>query len=348
MEDIVHIDGSHGEGGGQILRTSLSLAAITGRAVEFENIRAGRAKPGLKAQHLAAVRAAAEICGAGLSGAEVGSQRLGFYPATPPRPGKYRFEIGTAGASTLVMQTVLIPLALAQSSSEVVVTGGTHALHAPAYEYLAHVYGDLIADHGLTAIFDSTAAGFFPRGGGQIRAEIAPSYLERPVDLLQRGALVSVTAYIVTSNLPATVAARGETAVIEGLRGVVRPKIVTRDAPSLGPGACLVLVARAENAVAGFSAIGERGTPMETVVANACADLRAWLTSGAACEEHLADQLVLPMALVPETSRWSVSVVTDHLRTVLHIVRQFLDVETSLEEKTDGSGVVTMRGQAYR
>ncbi|MEO7717971.1 MAG: RNA 3'-terminal phosphate cyclase [Capsulimonas sp.] len=344
MEDIVHIDGSHGEGGGQILRTSLSLAAITGRSVEFENIRAGRSKPGLKAQHLAAVRAAAKICGAGMSGAEVGSQRLGFYPGTPTRPGKYRFDIGTAGASTLVMQTVLIPLALAGAPSEVVVTGGTHVPFAPVYEYLAHVYRETLSDHGVVATFTSPAAGFFPRGGGEIHARIAPSVLQAPIDRVERGALTGVTAYIVTANLSAAVANRGETAVIEGLRGVAQPTVIMRAAPSPGPGASIILIAHSENALAGFSAIGERGMPMETLAANACADLRAWLASGAACDEYLADQLVLPASLIPETSRWSVSSVTDHLRTVLHIVGQFVDVETSLEEKSDGTGVVTMRG----
>lgn len=345
MKDTVHIDGSQGEGGGQILRTSLSLSVLTGRLVEFTRIRAGRSRPGLQPQHLAAVRAAAALCAADLEGDAVGSTRLGFTPQAPAAPGDYHFDIGTAGAATLVVQTVLLPLALAGDSSRVTVRGGTHVPHAPTAEYLTHVYAPLLGRQGLTALTVSPRAGFFPKGGGVVEAEIATAAFLFPLDLAERGDLRSLTAYIITSQLPASVADRGATAVRHNLPAWGDAlKVEVRDAPSLGPGASVVIVAECENAVAGFSAIGERGKPMERVAEEACDEFKSWWESGAACDEHGADQWVLPAALSSETSRWTTSRVTEHLRTVLGVVRQFLPVEAALEEHSDGSGTVTLRG----
>lgn len=343
--DAVHIDGSQGEGGGQILRTSLSLSVLTERPVEFTRIRAGRSRPGLQPQHLAAVRAAAALCAANLEGDAVGSTRLLFTPQAPAAPGDYHFDIGTAGAATLVVQTVLLPLALAGADSRVTVRGGTHVPHAPTAEYLVHVYAALLGRQGLTALVESPRAGFFPKGGGTVQAGIASSAFLQTFDLAERGGLRSLTAHVVTAGLPAGVAERGAAAVGIGLSewgGALQ--IAMRDAPSLGPGASVVVVAECENAVAGFSAIGERGKPMERVADEACAEFRAWWASGAACDEHGADQLVLPAALTPGTSRWTTSRVTEHLRTVLGVARQFLPAEASLEERPDGSGLVTLGG----
>ena len=344
----VTIDGSYGEGGGQILRTSLSLSALTGRPIEIVRIRAGRPRPGLQPQHLASVKAAADLCAAQLEGAEIGSVRLRFAPQAAPAPGAYHFAIGTAGATALVLQTVLPPLALAPGASRVTVTGGTHVSHAPTADYLERVYLPTLARHGLTASLLSPRAGFFPKGGGEVSAEIAGGAAPQPVMLTERGALLALTALIVTSGLPPTVAERGIAAVRQELaRLPVGMSVETREAPSVGPGAAVLLVAEYEGGLAGFSAIGERGKRMETMAEEACQSFRVWWETGAACEEHLADQLVLPMALTVGESRWTTSRVTEHLRTVLWVVPQFLPVEASLVENPDGSGLVILRpGQA--
>jgi len=342
VSEIISVDGSYGEGGGQIIRTSLSLSAITGKPVTIKNVRARRSKPGLQPQHLIAVQAAAAICDAALDGAAIGSTQFTFTPFVKVKPGDYRFDIGTAGATPLVLQTVLIPLALCGGESTVTVTGGTHVPHAPTAQYLEHVYAATLAEHGLDAIFDCPEAGFFPRGGGKITAQIAPSTFTN-VDITTRGRLQSLDAYIVTSQLPTHVGERGAAAAAKELRGYRKTTVHTLDVPSRGQGASVIVVAECDNARAGFSAIGERGKPMERVAEEACQAFAKWYRSEAPCDEHLADQLVLPMALTPGESRWAVSEVTEHLRTVIWLTKHFLPIEATLEEKADGSGVVMLR-----
>ncbi len=340
----VTIDGAHGEGGGQILRTSLSLSVLTGRPVEILRIRAGRSRPGLQPQHLASVRAAAGLCAAHLEGAEIGSTRLRFAPQAPPAPGSYHFAIGTAGAAPLVLQTVLLPLAFAPAASRVTVTGGTHVSHAPTADYLERVYLPTLARYGLAVSCPSPRAGFFPKGGGVVQAEIAGGATPSPVTLTERGELRALTALVVTAGLPPTVAERGIAAVRQALgRLPVELSVETREAASVGPGAAVLLVADCEGGVAGFSTVGERGKRMEDVAEEACRAFREWWETGAACEEHLADQLVLPMALTAGESRWTTARVTDHLRTVLWVVPQFLPGEASLAENSDGSGLITLQ-----
>jgi len=345
----VVIDGSHGEGGGQILRTGLSLAAITGRPAEIVNIRAARTNPGLRPQHLAAVHAARAICGADVSGAEIGSRSLTFVPGAAVIPGTYRFKIGTAGAATLVLQTVLIPLALALSASDVTVTGGTHVPHAPTAEYLEQVHLAALNRIGIESKASVTSFGFFPKGGGEMSMEIGASHLSA-IDLVEKPAKLNrLTAYISTSNLPSHVDERGGRTFMELLRvrNLKSARVVPCSLPSPGPGAAVTLVAEtASGAVPGFSAIGERGKPMERVVAEACEQFWLWHKSSAACDEHLADQLVLAAAVTSGKHRWSTVRVTEHLRTALWVAKQFLPIETEIEKREDGSGLVTVVGAA--
>ncbi len=343
MPHTVSIDGAHGEGGGQILRTSVSLAALTGRAVEIVNVRAGRSRPGLRRQHLTAVHAAAALCDAELHGAAVGSMFLRFEPRVPLRPGPFRFEVGTAGAAPLVAQTALVPLAHGPAEARVVVVGGTHVPHSPPADYLEAVYVPALRRAGLAASAAYASAGFFPKGGGELAVDVVPGPLT-PLDLSERGKLRSLRAFIVTSELPPHVAERGEAAVRKFMKGVGREVVVERrERPSIGPGAAVVLAAECEGGFAGFSDIGERGKPMERVAEAPCEAFMRWWKSGAATEEHLADQLVLPMALAGGESRWTTDTVTEHLRTVLHVAAQFLPLECSLEEREDGPALVTLR-----
>ena len=341
---MVVIDGSHGEGGGQTLRTSLSLSVLTGRPVEINRIRAGRSRPGLQPQHLAAVRAAAAISAARTEGAEPGSTRLLFAPQSRAAPGAYHFEIGTAGAATLVAQTVLLPLALAGEPSRVAVVGGTHVPHAPPSDYLSEIYATLLSSHGLDVDVAVPTAGFLPRGGGRIELNIRPSAGWTPINLTERGPIQSVTATVLTAGLPPDVGTRGMAALRQGLAVKAGVQVTHQEVQSVGPGAAVFLTAQSETGRAGFSALGARGRPIGAVAGEAIAAFDRWHRTGAACEEHLADQLVLPMALTPGQSRWTTSEVTEHLRTVLWVVPQFLDVNISLEENADGSGTVRLRG----
>jgi RNA 3'-terminal phosphate cyclase (ATP) len=345
MNETIQIDGSFGEGGGQIIRTSLSLAAITGRAVEIYNVRGRRTKPGLQPQHLTAVRAAASLCNAQLSGDSVGSMHLIFQPQNPVQAGEYQFDIGTAGAAPLVVQTVLLPLALTGEASRVRVTGGTHVPHSPAIEYLESVYFPLLRRAGLDVSLQYSSAGFYPRGGGEIEVQIGPSGAPTPLDLTERGKLQNLQSFIVTSNLPEHVAERGASTVERAMKAVGRKVAVElRAKPSPGPGAAVIVAAECENGYAAFSDIGELRKPMEKVAEAPCKEFMRWWKSGAALDEHGADQLVMPMAFASGTSRWTTPVITEHLRTVLWVVQQFVPVQSTLEEKADGMGRVKLQG----
>lgn len=333
------IDGSHGEGGGQIIRTAVSLAAITGQAFEIHSIRAKRNKPGLQPQHLAAVRAAAELCGADLGGAAVGSTSLTFEPRRPVSSGCYRFDIGTAGAATLVAQTVLLPLALAGVPSEVTVIGGTYNPHAPPYEYFAGVYLPALSAMGIEAQANSSRAGFYPRGGGEIRIVVNPG-APRSIHWTERGARISVDAAVVTSGLPEEVAERGASKV-GSLVPEARIAIERREA--LGIGAAVVVRASHAQGYAGFTSLGERGKRMERVAEEACEAFSAFATTKACVDEHLADQLVLPASLAEGASRWTAAAVTEHLETVLWLAAQFLPIQFSIDHN-----LVTVSGQGQR
>ena len=344
METVLHIDGSYGEGGGQVIRTALALAAMTGKGIEISNIRAGREKPGLQPQHLTAVQLTADLCGARMDGAAPGSVGLRFEPQAPVCTGAYARNIGTAGALALVLQTALLPLARAGAPSQVRLTGGTHVTHAPSLDYLEAVYCPALRRMGLQAGLQVSRAGFFPRGGGEVLLEVEPADL-RPLDLAERGPLRKLTAIITTAGLPAHVAERGAAAVTEaiGKLGLRRQLTVeTRDLPSNGPGAAVLLAAECAAGHAGFAALGARGLPMEQVAASACRDFATWWRTDAACDEHLADQLVLPAVLAGGESRWTTPAVTEHLRTVIWLVEQFVPVRFSITAQA-GAHLVEVR-----
>jgi RNA 3'-terminal phosphate cyclase (ATP) len=339
VSDAVEIDGATGEGGGQVLRTSLALAALTGRRLVVSNIRAGRPKPGLAAQHLAAVKAAAALCDAELSGAAVGSQVLEFQPRRAIAPDNYRFDIGTAGATTLVGQTVAVPLALAGERSKLVLGGGTHVPFAPTADYLAEVYAPALAEIGLELAVECRAGGFYPTGGGELRLVVQPGEL-RPLDWAERGRVTEVRAIALSCGLPDHVTERGIKALRRGLAGVGRPvKVESRTVPGPQPGAAVLISGKCQRGRFGFVGLGEKRKPMERVVEEACHDFWAWHKSEAATDEHLADQLVLPLALTEGESRWTTNVVSEHLRTVLWVVARFLPVHYAIEGRS-----VTLRG----
>lgn len=330
---MIEIDGSQGEGGGQILRTALSLALVTGKSFRISRIRAGRAEPGLKPQHLAAVQAAARAGRARVEGDRQGSRELTFRPSGPPRPGDYTIDIGTAGAATLAAQTLIIPLALQQAPSHLRIIGGTHVTSSPSADFLLDVYLPALRRFGFQASGSYPMAGFYPSGGGLLDILITPGAAPQPVEMPDPGELHQIDAAAITANLPADVAERG-------VRRIRRALDSTRPAPNVfpvvalapSPGAAVVLCCKGEAAVAGFSAVGRRGRPMERVADEAVDQYLSWRASGSSCDEHLADQLVLPAVLASGESCWSMPRASCHLETVISVASLFLDVTANLSE----------------
>ena len=347
------IDGSYGEGGGQVLRTALSLAAILEQPVRIERIRAGRRRPGLQAQHLTAVRAAAAVCRAELRGAEMNSQTLTFTPRTPPQAGEYSFDVAearggrSAGSVTLVLQTILMPLLLAPGTSRVTLHGGTHVHWSPPVHYLEHIYRPMLARMGLSFDLKLVRWGWHPVGGGEVQAKVrgigGREKAFTGIEAVERGKLRRLWGFSATSNLPAHIRERQYKQVMKylGKRGF-QPQLETIEAPAPGPGTCVFLVAEYEHIMAGFSAYGRLGKPAERVAEEACRDFLRYHQSEAAVEPHLADQLILPLALAGSPSRFTTSAVTEHLRTNAWVVEQFLDVTLEIEENEDGTGLVTI------
>ncbi len=352
---MVVIDGSYGEGGGQVLRTALTLAALTGRPMCIEHIRAGRRKPGLQPQHLTAVRAAAVVCRAYLEGDELGSQALTFVPGGPPRPGKYTFDVaeaarrGSAGSVSLVLQTVLLPLALGDGESHLTLRGGTHVPWAPPVPYLEHVFLPLLAQMGMRAQVELVRWGFYPAGGGEVRVWIGGREGPPcPIVLTEHGELQRVWGTAAVMNLPAHIpqrmAARARNVLAEaGLQAQVEP----RRLHGVGPGAGIFLFAEYAHATAGFTAYGRKGLPAERVAEAACENLLAHHRSDAPVDPHLADQLVLPMALAKGESQVATSQVSQHLLTNVWVVRQFLTRELSITEKPRALATLVVKEEKH-
>jgi len=354
MGDLVQLDGSYGEGGGQILRTALALAALTGRPVRIEKIRAGRDKPGLRPQHLAAVRALARICSGHVEGDQVDSRALIFEPGAPPQAGRYEFDVakiagsGSAGAVTLLFQALFLPLACAGGESQVVLRGGTHVPFSPPYHYLTEVYLPFVRRIGLEAQLEIGPWGWFPRGGGEMTARIAG--LEhgdeslRPIEVGERGKLLAIRGLAAASQLPEHVAERQRQQALRRLKARhLKGEIEMLSPPSNGPGTMLFLIAECEHIVAGFNGYGRLRYPAEQVADDAAEAFGAYLSSKAAFDPHLADQVLLPLALTPGASAYTTSEGTRHLTTVSWVIQQFIEREIVIEGAEGAPGRVQVR-----
>jgi RNA 3'-terminal phosphate cyclase (ATP) len=332
---MLTIDGSMGEGGGQILRSSIALSIITGTPINIENIRARRDKPGLRKQHLTAVLAAAEICGAEVAGAHVGSGKLSFAPGKVAA-GDYRFDIGTAGSTTLVTQTVLWPLSLAEGPSRLSVVGGTHNIHAPPFDYLERVLVPIINRMGPRVELQFERYGFFPAGGGRFSLQIEPAPKLTPISILERGAAVRREARAVVAGLPVNIANR-ELAVIKSRLEWSDDELVARDlGQGYGPGNVLMLEIESEHIAELFTGFGERGVPAETVAAAAADEASAYEAAGVPVGPHLADQLILPLALAGGGSFVTMPL-TLHTITNVEVVQMFLNISVRATELCAGA-----------
>lgn len=328
-DEAITIDGSVGEGGGQILRSSLALSVITQRPVRLVRIRAGRAKPGLARQHLTAVRAAAAISDAQVEGDALGSMSLAFTPHGL-HSGPYRFVVGTAGSATLVLQTVLWPLLVAAGDSEVAVEGGTHNPMAPPFEAVAHTLLPVVQRMGAQVHATLTQSGFYPAGGGRLVARIRGSTAWKPLALLERGEIRERRASAVVSNLPISIARR-ELAEVGRQLGWGSGDLRCDRRDSDGPGNALLLYVRGETSTTVVSQIGQRGVSSEHVAQAACARLKAFLAAEVPVDEHTADQLLIPLALAGE-GRFATVAPTAHTRTNAEIIERFLPVRIQTEQ----------------
>jgi len=345
-QPFVDIDGSFGEGGGQILRTSASLAAALGRDLRMTRIRANRPKPGLGRQHLTALKAVAAITGGDLLGGTLGSERIELN-AGSPEPGGYEFDIGTAGSTSLVIQTVLPVLLVAPGDSTVAIAGGTHNPMAPCYEYLARVFLPLVSAVGVDAMLTMDRAGFYPAGGGHVMLQIRGLGGREPLiglNLTQRGDLRHIDGLsAVSESLPEHIGERQATQVIGRLRriglagSIEQARWVTRS-----PGTVVFVRAVFSRCVAGFFALGERGKPAEAVADEAMDALEEYLNADGAADPHAADQLPSILTVSMEASRYTTTRITDHLLTNAEVVRRLTGREITIEGAPGETGQVTI------
>ncbi len=327
---MIHIDGSSGEGGGQILRSSLSLSLVTGKPFRIENIRAGRERPGLLRQHLTAVLAATEISGANAEGAALGSKTLTFTPGEI-RPGTHRFAVGTAGSSTLVLQTILPALMTAAEPSHITIEGGTHNMHAPPFDFLQKVFLPVVARLGPKVSVNLSRYGFYPAGGGCFTATIEPSAKLSPVDLIERGEIARRFGCAIVANLSRSIGRREMDVAIESLGWDPSEIEVIQTRDSVGPGNIVLLEVVSTGVTEVFSGFGRLAASAESVAGEAVRAARSYLASGAAASEHLADQLLLPFALAG-AGAFTAEKLNMHARTNIGVIKQFLPVDFSTEE----------------
>ena len=338
-EELV-IDGSQGEGGGQILRTSLTLSMATGRPFRLERIRAGREKSGLLRQHLTAIQAAGTIAGADVIGAEPGSATLTFRPGVTCA-GEYAFAVGTAGSASLVLQTVLPALMRADGASTVTVEGGTHNPAAPPFEFLASSFAPLMGCLGAGLDVRLVRHGFYPAGGGCIEATIRPAAEWRPIELVDRGALRAKRMRVLLAHLPRHIGER-ELRVLEHRLGAPTEEARIEAIPSSpGPGNVVLVDIESDTVTEVFAGFGEAGVRAEAVAERVAQNVRQYLAAGVPVGEHLADQLLLPLAL-GAGGRFRTLPLSRHSQTNADVIRAFTGARIDAVIADDRTVTVTV------
>jgi RNA 3'-terminal phosphate cyclase (ATP) len=345
-EGVMLIDGAYGEGGGQILRTSLALSAIFKKPIAIRHIRAKRNNPGLRHQHLACVEALARITRGRVEGAELGSEAITFVPREI-LPGNHRFQIGngkrSAGAVTLLLQTLLLPLCVGSRTSHLTLIGGTHVPWSPPFHYLSEVFLPSLSSFGISVNARIERWGWYPKGGGMIWVEITAVPVLEPVVLLERGPVKKIHGLSASSQLPKHVAERQRDYALRRLKGEMKMDSeidILREVPGDGPGSFIFLVVESEKGLAGFSSLGMRGKKAEDVAREAVDSVKEYIESGACIDSHLADQLLPFMALARGRSSFTTHRITQHLVTNLWVIQQFANVEINLQGEVGGKGKV--------
>jgi RNA 3'-terminal phosphate cyclase (ATP) len=347
MSDLLQIDGSQGEGGGQIVRSSLSLALLTGRPIAISQIRAGRKRPGLGRQHLTAVKAAAALSAGEVRGAAVGSSRLEFRPG-PVRPGEYHFDVGSAGSTTLVLQTVLPALLVAAGESSLTLEGGTHNPFAPPFDFLARTFLPLVGRLGPQVEARLVRPGFYPAGGGRIEVRVRPAAQLGRLELTARGAVLGRRARVLLARLPRHIAER-ECRTIAARPGWDASCCeIEQIADCRGPGNAVIIEVESAAGCEVFTAFGRIGVPAERVAAEALADAERFLAADVPVGEHLADQLLLPLGMGAYQGTgggvFRTLPLTDHATTHIEILRRFLGVAIETQTEANGAALVRVGG----
>ncbi len=342
--EAIEIDGSIGEGGGQILRSSLALSLVTGRPFRIRNLRSGREKPGLLRQHLTAVQAAADIGTAQVQGGMLGSQELFFAPGDV-RPGSYRFTVGTAGSATLVLQTVLPALMIATGPSQIVLEGGTHNPFAPPFDFLKRVLLPLLGQMGPGIEAELERPGFYPAGGGRFRVAIQPAARFGRLDILERGEIVRRQACTRVSNLSRRIAERELEVVQRALSWIPEWLEVEEIRNATGPGNVVTVEIESEKIRELFTGFGRREATAERVAEDVVKEVREYLASGTPVGPYLADQLLVPLAIAGGGEFRTVRP-TRHTLTNVEIIRMFLDVEIEVRKEDPSRWTIAIESSA--
>ncbi len=337
---MLTIDGSSGEGGGQILRTALALSTVTGKPFRIEKIRAGRPKPGLLRQHLTAVKAAAAISGANVMGAELGASALTFSPG-PVVAGEFAFAVGTAGSTTLVLQTILPALLTASAPSKVILEGGTHNPAAPPFDFLIKSFLPLINRMGPMVSADLHRPGFYPAGGGRLQVSIRPASQLLPLAIIERGSVLSTKARAMIANLPLSIAAR-EVKLVARLLSLSEESLTIEEISNApGQGNIISIEIEMESHTEVFTGFGEVAVRAEAVATRVAQEARSYLASGVPIGKHLADQLLVPMALAG-AGTFRTGALSRHTTTNIDVIRQFVDLNIELIEEAKRTWMVTI------
>lgn len=341
---MIEIDGSYGEGGGQILRTALSLSCMFRKPFRIVNIRKGRKKPGLMPQHLTGVRAAQLLSHAEVRGDHAGSMDLTFSPGEV-KGGSFFSDIGTAGSTMLVLQTLIPALIFSKGRTELILKGGTHVPFSPSCHYVSEVFVPFLEKMGIRILLSIESYGFYPKGGGKIRAEIFPANGLKPLTIVERGRIVALKGCSGVCNLPLSIAERQRKALLENIRLEMKdlrcPEAVDLlEAPSPGQGTFIFLKAESEHSLAGFTSLGERGKKAEVVGKEAAEEFINYWSTNAALDHHLPDQIVLYLSLCGGESEFTTSRITQHLLTNLWVIGLFHEFKYSVEGEIGKPGRV--------
>lgn len=345
---MVEIDGGYGEGGGQILRTALSLSCLFKTPFRIFDIRKGRKKPGLMPQHLTCVRAAQLLSDAEIIGDHTGSTELLFSPKEV-KGGDFFFDIGTAGSTMLVLQTIIPSLIFSKEKTTLILKGGTHVPYSPSFNYITGIFAPFLKRLGIEIQLTIESYGFYPKGGGKIRAEISPAEGIKPLSALEQGRILGLKGYSGVGNLPLSIAERQRNAMlrkiysrIEDLECPVDIEIVNALTP--GAGTFAYLQSESENSIAGFTALGERGKRAEVVGEEAAMEFIQYYSTDAALDPHIPDQIVLYLSMCKEKSTFTTSCITGHLMTNLWVIGLFHEFHYSIEGEIGKPGRVKIMG----
>lgn len=328
----MYIDGSHGEGGGQILRAAVALSVITNTPVEIVNIRSNRPDPGIKPQHYVAIKSIEELCGGESTDLEIGSSHLVFKPGEI-RGGNYKFDIGTAGSITLVLQACLLSALKTHKPITIHVKGGTDVRWAPSWDYFNYVFLFLLQKMGVSVNVQLVKRGYYPKGGGEGALTINPSTGIHPLCLDEKQVFTTVDGVIHSANLPEDVSTRMKHAAIKILmKKNLSANIRVDDKPALSTGIGITLWMRSDDSILGSTMLGERGVPAEKIGGDAASNLIKDMDSGANIDEYAFDQILPYLAIARKGSTCVVREISNHAKTNIWLVKQFFDVDFKLEK----------------